>query len=226
MEVSSDGQVASDGKEGQWCPPIQDTLTGISQVFGMHEDTDSESGPGEKIQSSQRKWHQPSPKENTPPKDSSGSSSEEEQPTDKALRNKAQQRAQQLDTNFEAWQHKKIAKGIAGWATRDTMICDLLSMERHNHPDPVGPPLDYMGEHQVFNDIQSDIYDLCWFYTLGTTGDPPEFPAPWEPATHGHIRDLLKSACAIGQPYMILVHSADSVTAVSMLRELHTTTCL
>ena len=40
------------------------------------------------------------------------------------------------------------------------------------------------------------------------------------------IRDLLKSACAIGWPYLILVQSADSVTAVSMLRELHTTTCL
>ena len=58
------------------------------------------------------------------------------------------------------------------------------------------------------------------------TGDPPEFPAPQEPATHRQIRDLLKSACAIGQPYLILVHSADSVTATSMLRELHTVTCL
>ena len=83
-----------------------------------------------------------------------------------------------------------------------------------------------MGEHQVFDSIQSDIYDLCRFYILGMTGDPPEFSTPWEPATCGHIRDLLKSACAIGQPYMILVHSADSVTAVSMLRDLHTAACL
>ena len=50
------------------------------------------------------------------------------------------------------------------------------------------------------------------------TGDPPEFPAPREPATHRQIRDLLKSAHAIGWPYMILAHSADSVTAISMLR--------
>ena len=159
---------------------------------------------------------------------SSGSSSEEEQPTDEALHNKARQRAQQLDTNFYAWQHKKIAKGITGWATRDTMICDLPEhgKAQPNHPDQVGPPLDYMGECQVFNDIQSDIYDLCRFYILGMTGDPPEFPAPQEPATHGQIRDLLKSAHAIGWPYMILVHSADSVTAISMLRELHTAACL
>ena len=89
------------------------------------KDTDSESEPGEKIQSVQQKWHQPSPKEGTPPKDSSGSSSEEEQPTDKALHDKTWQRAWQLDTNFNAWWCKKIAKGITGWATRDTMICDL-----------------------------------------------------------------------------------------------------
>ena len=124
--------MASDGKEGQGRPQIQDTLISISQVFGMHEDTDSESDPGEKIQSIQRKQHQPSPKEDTPPKDSSGSSSEEEQPTDEALRDKARQRAQQLDTNFNAWRCKKIAKGIVGWVTSDTMICDLLSTERRN----------------------------------------------------------------------------------------------
>ena len=194
----------------------------------MYEDTDSESNCGEKTQSSWWKQHQPSPKENMPPKDLSGLSSEEEQPTDEALCNKAQQRSQQLDTNFDACQCKKIAKGIAGWATRDTMICDLPKHRKAqpNHPDPVGPPLDYMGECQVFDSIQSDIYDLCWFYILGTTGDPPEFPTPREPATCGHIRDLLKSAHAIGQPYMILVHGADSVTAISMLRELHTSTCL
>ena len=58
------------------------------------------------------------------------------------------------------------------------------------------------------------------------TGDPPEFPAPQEPMTHRQIRDLLKLAHAISWPYLILVHSADSVTAISLLRELHTTTCL
>ena len=88
------------------------------------------------------------------------------------------------------------------------------------------PPLDYMGECQVFDGIQSDIYDLCRFYTLGMTGDLPEFPTPQEPATHGQVRDLLKSAHSIGRPYLILAHSTDSVTAISMLRELHTAMCL
>ena len=53
IKTSSDGQVASDGEEGHECPHTQDTLTGISQVFGEHEDTDPESDPGEKIQSIQ-----------------------------------------------------------------------------------------------------------------------------------------------------------------------------
>ena len=108
------------------------------------------------------------------------------------------------------------------------MICDLPkhSKVQPNHPDLVGPPLDYMRERQVFDGVQSDIYNLCWFYILGTMGDPPEFPAPWEPTTHRQIRDLLKSAHAIGWPYLILVHSADSVMVVSLLRELHTAACL
>ena len=108
------------------------------------------------------------------------------------------------------------------------MICDLPkhSKVQPNHPDLVGPPLDYMRKRQVFDGVQSDIYNLCWFYILGTMGDPPEFPAPWEPTTRRQIRDLLKSAHAIGWPYLILVHSADSVMAISLLRELHTAACL
>ena len=84
-----------------------------------------------------------------PSKDSSESSSKEGQPTNEALLDQAWQRDQQLDTNFNAWQHTKIAKGIAGWAMRDTMICDLPEHRKvqPNHPDLVGPPLDYMGEH-------------------------------------------------------------------------------
>ena len=66
-ETSSDGQVASDGKDGQAHPQTQDTLTSVSQVFGTHEDTDSESDPREEIQSVRQKQCQTSPKENSPP---------------------------------------------------------------------------------------------------------------------------------------------------------------
>ena len=163
-----------------------------------------------------------------PSKESSESSSEEEQPIDEVLHDKAQQWARQLDTSFDAWWCKKIAKGVAGWATRDTMICNLPEHRKvqPNHPDPVGPPLDYMCECQVFDGIRSDIYNLCQFYILGITGNPPKFPTPQELTTHGQIGDLLKLAHAIGRPYLILAHSADSVMAVSLLRELHTAACL
>ena len=79
------------------------------------------------------------------------------------------------------------------------MICDLPEHGnmQPNHPDPVGLPLGYMGECQVFNSIQSDIYDLCRFYTLGMTGNLPEFPTSWEPATHSQVRDLFKLARSI-----------------------------
>ena len=78
VKTSSNGQVASDGEEGQEHPQTQDTLTGISQVFGRHEDTDPESNPREKIQPVRQKWHPKSPKEDSPLKASSKSSCEEE----------------------------------------------------------------------------------------------------------------------------------------------------
>ena len=102
MEVLSDGQVASNGDEGQG--HAQNTLTGVSHIFGTHKETDEESDTEEMIQSTWQKWHQNSPKEDMPSKKSSESSSEEEQPTNEALHDKARQRAQQLDTSFNAWQ--------------------------------------------------------------------------------------------------------------------------
>ena len=70
IETSSDGQVASDGEEWQEHPHTQDTLTGVSQVFSEHKDTDPESEPGEKIQSVWQKQCPKSPKEDIPLKDS------------------------------------------------------------------------------------------------------------------------------------------------------------
>ena len=154
-EVLSDGQAVSDGNEGQGHAQFQNTLTGVSHIFGTHEETDAESDTEEKIQSAQWKRHQPSPKEDTSSKELSESSSEEEQPNKEALHDQAWQWAWQLDTNFDVWRQKKIAKGFAGWAMRDTMICNLPKHRKAqpNHPDPVGPPLDYMDKCQVFDSI-------------------------------------------------------------------------
>ena len=188
-EVLSDGQVASDGDEGLGCSPIRNTLSGVSHVFGTHEETDVKSDHEEKTPPARQKRHQPSPKEETSSKVSEESYSEEEQPTNEALRDKVPQQAWHLDRNFDAWHRKKIAKGLPGWVARDTMICVLPEhgKAQPNHPDPVGPPLEYMCDCQVFEAVRSDIYDLCRFYMLGMTGDPPEFPTPWEPATHGQV---------------------------------------
>ena len=188
-----------------------------------------ESDPSEKVQSAQQKQHKDSPKEDSPKKNSSRLSSFTEEPlTNKALCDRARQKVWLLDTCFDAWHHDKIANSVMGWVTQDTMICDLPEhgMMQPNHPDPVGPPLDYMVECRVFDGIWLDLYDICHFYLLGTTGNPPEFPALWEPVTCSQVRDLLKLAQSIGHPYMILVHSTNSVTAMSMLQELHMATCL
>ena len=99
------------------------------------------------------------------------------------------------------------------------MVCDLPKHRKMqaNHPDPVGPPLAYMEECQVFDSIQADLCNLCHFYVIGTMDDPPHFPSPWEPVTHGQVQDLLKSAHTIGWSYLILAHIANSVMVVSLL---------
>ena len=160
----SDGQASSDGNEGLGHSPMQKTLSGVSHIFGTHEETDVESDHEEKTPPAQQKWCQPSPKEETSSKESKeSSSSKEEQPTDEALRDKARQWARHMDTNFDAWRSKKITKGLPGWAARDTMICNLPEhgKAQPNHLDPVGPPLEYMCDRQVFEGVQLDIYDLC-----------------------------------------------------------------
>ena len=170
IETSSDEQEVSKGEDQQECPHTQDTLTGVSQLFGEHEDTDPESNSGQKVQTAWQKQCKDSPKEDSPKKDSSrSSSSEEEPPTNEALQDGARQKVQLLDTGFDACHHDKIANNVMG------------------------------------------------FYALGMTGDPPDFPTLWELVTCSQVRDLLKFARSIGRPYVILAHSADFVTTVSML---------
>ena len=197
IKTSSNEQEASNGEDQQEHLHTQDTLTGVIQLFGKHKDTDPESDSREKVQTAWQKQCKDSPKEDSPKKDSSGSSSsEEEPPTYEALRDGARQKAQLLDTCFDAWHHDKIANNVAGWTTWDTMICNLPEhgKAQPNHPDPVGLPLDYMAGCKVFDCIWLDLYDLCHFYALGMTGDPPDFPAPWEPVMCSQVRDLLKLA--------------------------------
>ena len=115
-EVLSDGRMGYDGDEGPSHSPIRNTLSGVSHIFSTHKGTDVESNHKEKVQPARLKRCQPSPKEDMPSKESEESSSKEEQATNEALHNKARHRARRLDTNFDAWQRKKIAKGVPGWS--------------------------------------------------------------------------------------------------------------
>ena len=58
------------------------------------------------------------PRRTAPQKNSSrSSSSEEELPTDEVLQDGARQKVRLLDTRFDAWHHDKIANNVTGWAT-------------------------------------------------------------------------------------------------------------
>ena len=116
IETSNDEQEVSNGEDQQEHPHTQDTLTGVSQLFSEHEDTDPKSNSGEKVQTAWQKQCKNSPKEDIPRKNSSRpSSSEEELPTNEALLDGARQKARLLDTRFDAWHHEKIANNVAGW---------------------------------------------------------------------------------------------------------------
>ena len=86
IETLGDEQEASDGEDQQEHLHTQDTLTGVSQLFGEYEDTNPESDSREKVQITWQKQRKDSPKEDSPKKDSSrSSSSDEEPPTDEVL---------------------------------------------------------------------------------------------------------------------------------------------
>ena len=78
-------QEVSKSEDKQERTHTQDTLTGVSQLFGEYENTDPESDSEEKVQTAWKRQHKDSPKEDSPKKDSSElSSSEEEPPTNEA----------------------------------------------------------------------------------------------------------------------------------------------
>ena len=114
-EALSDEQEVSKSEDKQECTHTQDTLTGVSQLFGEHEDTDPKSDSEEKVQTTWKRQHKDNPKEDSPKKGSSeSSSSQEEPPTNEVLCNKARQKAWQLDTCFNAWHMTKLSTRL--WA--------------------------------------------------------------------------------------------------------------
>ena len=102
------------------------------------------------------------------------------------------------------------------------MTCDHADpCKEAKSPDLLGPPLDYMVSHWVFEAKKTSEYDLCCFYQVGLSGDLLEFPSPHKPTTCEQVSSLLLKARVLGQPNLIVVHSQDVVTAVCLLQELH-----
>ena len=115
-----------------------------------------------------------------------------------------------------------IGEGRAGWEKHDAMIYDHRNpCKELRHPDPAGPPLDYMKHRRVFKAKKSNEYNLCHFYHVELSGDLPTFPSPHEPATHKMLEEYLLKTQALGHPNLIVAFAWDSATAVCLLQELH-----
>ena len=127
-----------------------------------------------------------------------------------------------LDINFGNWQDKKIQEGCKVWKTCSVMTCEHGDPGKEiKRKDPTGPLVDYMVNCNVFKVKPMSRNNLCHFYQVGHSGNLPPFPSPCWPATHKKLLDFLHKARAEGQSYLIVVQASDSVTAVSLLSDLH-----
>ena len=127
-----------------------------------------------------------------------------------------------LDKNFGACHAHTIGEGRAGWEKHDAMTCDHGDPYKElRHPDPAGPPLDFMKHHRVLKAKKSNKYDHCHFYHIELSRDLPTFPSPSEPATCEMLEDFLLKARALGHPNLIVAFAWDSSTAVCLLQEIH-----
>ena len=133
--------------------------------------------------------------------------------------------ARSLDINFGNWQDKKIQEGCKVWKTHSAMTCELRDPGKEiKSKDPTGSLVDYMVNCNVFK--QMSRYDLCHFYQVGGSGDLPLFPSPHRLAIQEKLSDFPHKARAEGQSQLIVMHASNSVTAVSLLSNLHNKTSL
>ena len=101
-------------------------------------------------------------------------------------------------------------------------ICDHV--EPHKvplHPDPFHVPITYMKSRKVFDPIPMSEFRLCHFYQVGSSQDHPTFPKPHVAATFKHVCGLLRKACSIFRPNLIIVLPQESVMVIVLLTELH-----
>ena len=128
-----------------------------------------------------------------------------------------------MDVGFGTWWDQKIKDSLEQWSKWDTMTCDYADpAKKAKSLDPLGTPIDYMENCGIFKMMKTSKFDLCHFYQVGESGDFQKFPKPHEPATSDHVCSLLENAHKKGCPNLVVVLSQDAVTAVALLKGLHT----
>ena len=84
-------------------------LTGVSQLFGEHENTDPESNSKDKVRLHGKGSTRTAPRRTAPRR------TPVSHRPDKVLYDEARQKVWQLAMCFEAWHHNKIANKVTGW---------------------------------------------------------------------------------------------------------------
>ena len=125
------------------------------------------------------------------------------------------------------WWDQKIRDGLEQWCKWDAMTCNHANpTKKAKSPDPLDAPIDYMESCGIFKPMKTSEFDLCHFYQVGESGDFPKFPKPHELATSDHVCGLLEKACKKGHPDLVVALSQDAITAVALLKGLHTSVSL
>ena len=108
------------------------------------------------------------------------------------------------------------------------MVNDYMDGKRKpKNPDPLGPPITYMEECEVFQPLASttNTLGLCRFYHVRTlTCLCLQVQSHWPLADH--VKKLLFLASTKQRWYVIVVFQGGTVTPLGLLQELHTRSAL
>ena len=132
-----------------------------------------------------------------------------------------------MDEGFSMWWDQKIKDGLEQWSKWDMMTCDHADpSKKAKSPDPLGTPIEYMESCGIFQPMKTSEFELCHFYQMEESGDFPNFLKHHESATSQDVHSLLEKARKKGCPNLVVALSQDAVTAVALLKKLHTSASL
>ena len=92
-------------------------------------------------------------------------------------------------------------------------------------PDPLGPSIEYMISHKVFDPIPTSALGLCHFYQVGQSREIPKFPEPHHPTMEKQLCCLCKDHSLV-RLNLIITLPQDSVITIALLSKLHSSTSL